>query len=732
MDQTALLAILRKYWGYGSFRPLQSEAMSNVLTGRDTVVVVPTGGGKSLCYQVPAVALPGTAVVISPLLSLMKDQTDALHQCGVHSGCINSMQSSKEQADVLKRVRAGGLKLLYVAPERLASSGFLDLLREITPSFFAIDEAHCISSWGHEFRPDYLKLSMLKQLFPQSAIIALTATATEKVRADIVRQLRLRNPEILVGQFDRPNLTYRVGRRVDEWSQIREVINRHRGESGIIYCISKRRVDDLSAALREAGYKALPYHAGMEKAERRHNQEAFIRDETDIIVATVAFGMGIDKSNVRFVLHAQAPKTIENYQQEAGRAGRDGLPSECILLWTKGDFGLWRRIISELDEEPRRVAEAKLSQLSRFCEDSVCRHKALVQYFGQPFEKGNCGACDHCLGENLPKKTVQVIGQRVTVRDPLIIAQKILSCVARLGESFPIGYIGRVLVGSKDRRIAEYGHDTLSTYGILRSESRGDVRDWMTQLAEQECLALTSNGHVSHVTEKGWQVLRGTLTPSLERTEGPSDPRLVEELRLLRRRIADELNIAAIVVFSDAVLHELAARRPSTMAAFRQVSGVGENKAMQFGRRFVECIVRWCDKYGVEPNVALKLHRRAVATLTDSPSANFVEQRAYEMFRRGASVDDVVVALRRARSTVVGYLTTYIRKNGTEDSAPWVEAATASRILRAAEIVGTEQLRPIFEYLGEKISYEEIRIVLACLRNAQDRELPVAVERRCA
>jgi ATP-dependent DNA helicase RecQ len=364
-----LREVLQKYWGYNSFRPLQEEAMSNVLNGRDTVVVLPTGGGKSICYQAPAVALEGVAVVVSPLLSLMKDQTDALRQCGVPAGCLNSMQSAKEQADVTKQLRANELKLLYVAPERLASSGFVSLLQEIKPSFFAIDEAHCISSWGHEFRPDYLKLAILRDLFPQATITALTATATQRVRADIVKQLKLNEPDVLVGSFDRPNLTYRVERRTNEWVQYCEVIDRHKNESGIIYCISKRKVDELTAALCDAGYKARSYHAGMDGSERRRNQDAFIRDEVNIIVATVAFGMGIDKSNVRYVMHAQAPKTMENYQQEAGRAGRDGLASECILLWSKSDFALWRKIFRELEGDARTTAEGKLSQLSRYCEE---------------------------------------------------------------------------------------------------------------------------------------------------------------------------------------------------------------------------------------------------------------------------------------------------------------------------------------------------------------------------
>ncbi len=723
----ALLPVLRKYWGYDSFRPLQVEAMTDVLAGRDSIVVLPTGGGKSLCYQVPAAARDGVAVVVSPLLSLMKDQTDALRQCGVPAGCLNSMQSAREQAEVTARLKASELRLLYVAPERLASSGFINFLRQIKPSFFAIDEAHCISSWGHEFRPDYLKLAILREVFPNAAITALTATATKRVREDIARQLRLRDPDVLVGSFDRPNLTYRVRRRTNDWRQICEVIERHRGESGIIYCISRKKVDDLSSALVEAGYKALPYHAGMEPDERRRNQDAFIHEKVDIVVATIAFGMGIDKSNVRYVLHAQAPKTLENYQQEAGRAGRDDLPSECLLFWAKGDFALWRRIIGELEDDARRVAEAKLSQLSRYCEESVCRHRALVQYFGQPFDKPQCGACDHCLGENREISRAQIVTRMAPVHDSLTIAQKVLSCVVRMGGVFPIGYVSRVLVGSRDERIAEREHEKLSTYGILRSEERGNVRAWVGQLASQGYLQLSDTGEIARVSDDGWQVLRGKTIPRLEslvarngkpaeQEPNPAELKLFEELRVLRRQIADERNVAAFVVFSDATLKEMAARRPGSIRAFRQVSGVGETKAMQYGARFVRCITVGCKSMDLPLDVAVEPRSRNVQ-IPPEPLPNFVEKRAFEMFRRGDSIDDVVVTLKRARSTVVRYLTDYIQRERIDSPAPWVPANTRSAIEQAAEKAGTEQLRPVFDALAGAVDYESIRIVLCCMRN---------------
>jgi ATP-dependent DNA helicase RecQ len=443
--------------------------------------------------------------------------------------------------------------------------------------------------------------------------------------------------------------------------------------------------------------------------------------------------MGIDKSNVRYVMHAQAPKTIENYQQEAGRAGRDGLPSECILLWSKSDFALWRKILRELEAEARNVSEAKLTQLSRYCEESVCRHKALVQYFGQAHNKGNCGACDHCLGETKVKTAplTRTLGQRVATTDPLMISQKILSCVVRMAGSYPIGYVGRVLVGSKDKRIAEYGHDTLSTYGILRSEERSVVRDWLGQLVDQEFLTLTSNGEISQVTDKGRQVLRGEITPALVRSEGESDPRLFEELRVLRRRIADERNVAAFVVFSDAVLHEMSARRPSTIAAFGRISGVGENKAMQYGRRFVECITTWCTAMDMPLDVTTSTSKKSPNSIPQVPLINFVERRAYELFRRGDSIDDVVVTLKRARSTVVEYLTGYIQRERIRDPRPWVDQETVARVQDAADRVGVERLKPVFDQLGGSVDYETIKIILGCWQNAAGSELSRAAAGHC-
>ncbi len=395
-----LASVLRKHWGYESFRPLQLEAIQHVNEGRDSVVVLPTGGGKSLCYQVPAVCSGKLAVVVSPLISLMKDQVDALRACGVAAACVNSSLTPAARKAVADDVRAGQLNLLYVAPERLVTERMLDFLTEAEVAFFAIDEAHCISQWGHDFRPEYRRLRVLKERFGGVAVHAYTATATDRVRRDIADQLGLHEPAILVGDFDRPNLTYRVHRRVDRFRQVESVVARHPNESGIIYCISRKEVDETAAALREQKVKAVAYHAGLSDDERHRNQDAFLEDKAEVVVATVAFGMGIDKSNVRYVVHSGMPKSLEHYQQEAGRAGRDGLEAECVLFYSGADITLWKRMLGDLEPDARAAAESSLDEIARYCAGATCRHKTLVEHFDQTFEKGACGdGCDVCLGE---------------------------------------------------------------------------------------------------------------------------------------------------------------------------------------------------------------------------------------------------------------------------------------------------------------------------------------------
>ncbi len=719
MNVNSLVEVLRKYWGFDGFLPLQAEAMSCVLEGRDSVVVLPTGGGKSLCFQAPAMCLDGVAVVVSPLISLMKDQVDALRNCGVPAAFANSTLSTAERRRVAEDVRAGRVRLLYLAPERLLAEGTLKFLKSARVSLVAIDEAHCISSWGHDFRPEYRGLGVLKGAFPHVGIHAYTATASETVRQDIALQLRLTAPEILVGSFDRPNLIYRVQRRADRLKQICEVLDRHAGESGIIYAIARRDVDQTSAVLAELGYRVLPYHAGMPDNDRRRNQEAFVEEKVDTIVATVAFGMGIDKSNVRYVIHAGMPKSLEHYQQESGRAGRDGLEADCCLFYSGQDYGLWKRMIEESEPEARDGASRSLSAMMSFCTGVQCRHRAIVEYFGQQLEGDSCGACDVCLG------------QLDLVDDPLIVGQKILSCVLRLQERFGGDYTAKVLHGSEEQRILQQRHNQLSTWGLLGEDSLRTIRDWIEQLVGQDFLVKVGEYNVLNVTPEGRRLLKGEVAPRLLRSAKTAKPRatadswegvdrgLFDELKRLRHETAAIQNVPAYIVFGDATLREMARRRPSTQNGFRLVKGVGEKKLADHGQAFGERIVAYCRANEVPMDVEPEPVAEAAARPSRVKSGpSMAGTRAFSFFRQGYSVQQVSEQMDRATSTVYGYLAEFIRYEKVADPSLWVDAATVERVVQAARQVGTERLKPIFELLDGQIGYEQIRIVVLCLKQA--------------
>ncbi len=712
------LVELKKHWGYDSFRPLQREAIDCVLGGRDSVVVLPTGGGKSLCYQVPALCGNQVAVVVSPLISLMKDQVDSLIASGINAASLNSSMSAADQNEVTQQVRAGELRLLYLSPERLVLPSTVAFLKSVGVRFLAIDEAHCIIYWGHDFRPEYSQLSKLREDFPDASVHAFTATATARVRDDIARQLNLADAEMLVGNFDRPNLIYRVHRRNDPLSQMRAVIDRYPKQSGVIYCISRKEVENTAATLNSLGYSAKPYHAGLSDGVRSEHQEAFINEQVDIIVATVAFGMGIDKSNVRFVIHAAMPKSLEAYQQESGRAGRDGLPAECAMLFSGSDLMTWKRMNggSEL-----------LDAMYSYCTRSLCRHQMLVEYFGQTLKHegaGGCNACDVCQGE------------LNAVDNPLIVAQKILSCVHRVNQRYGAHHVANVLLGSSAKKILEQGHDKLSTYGLLSEHSKNAIVDWVEQLVGQGFLMKAGEYGTLAITESGRELLRGDATPELYHTAPAAkksssraaddwegvDRELFESLRALRRELATEKGIPPFVVFHDASLRDMARTRPSALEKFATVQGVGEKKLADYGQIFVERVAEHC----VANDVAMDQGSVAGGSgmsipLSDArPKVKMLNQAkvtAFESFARGCSVEDVANKIERAKSTTHGYLSEYIRAKEVTDSSPWVDPDNIIRIQAAASEVGSlEKLSPIKEKLGDEFSYDEIRVVVDCLR----------------
>ena len=600
MDQ--LGEILTRYWGYDSFRPLQREAIAAILEGRDSVVVLPTGGGKSLCFQLPALVRPGLALIVSPLIALMKDQVDTLVANGLPAACLNSSLSADRRAAVIAGLRESRYRLLYVSPERVAGGGgeaFMALLAQAQLSFIAVDEAHCISQWGHDFRPEYRQLVRLRDAFPGVSMHAFTATATGRVRNDIRAQHQLSSPLELVGSFDRPNLVYRVLARANLQRQVTDILARHGGEAGIIYCPTRKAVDALATSLAEAGVRARPYHAGMDDAARSDNQDAFLDEHVDVIVATVAFGMGIDRSDVRFVIHAGAPQSLEHYQQESGRAGRDGLEAECVLVYSTADFLKWRLML-ERNGELTDGRLALLRDMERYATAVGCRHRHLLSYFGERYTGEDCGACDYCLGEL----------ERVS--EPALIARKILSCVARVGQRFGASHVTNVLRGSATPQVAARKHEALTTFGLLKDCTAAEIRGYIEQLVANGLLRQTDDSYpVLGLTSSGIGLLKDARTqpeltlarqrrpvkdrvPRRARVETESwrdvDRDLFERLRALRLQIARSRGVPPYVIFHDTTLREMARTKPSSVDALRHVYGVGARKAEDLGEAFIAVI----------------------------------------------------------------------------------------------------------------------------------------------
>ncbi len=599
---TDLAALLKRTFGYSKFRPLQREIIEATLADQDVFALLPTGGGKSLCFQLPALARPGLTVVVSPLIALMKDQVDQLQASGVAATFLNSSLNAEESRSRLAGLHRGQYKLLYVAPERLMLDGWVENLKAWNVTCLAIDEAHCVSEWGHDFRPEYRQLARLRAALPDVPVMALTATATERVRADIIAHLKLRNPQIFVASFNRPNLTYRVIPKDQPTRQIIDFIRKREHESGIVYCASRAAAERVAEALASRGWPARAYHAGLEAEERSRNQEQFLRDDTRIICATIAFGMGINKPNVRWIIHHDLPKNIEGYYQETGRAGRDGLPGDCLLLFSAGDIAKQTHFLDEItSEHEQAVARAQLRQITHYAESGGCRRSELLGYFGETFPLDNCGACDNCLE---PRDTY----------DGTIVAQKLLSCVYRIQQNsrFTVGlnHIVEVLTGADTDKIRRWGHDRLTTYGIGKELSRPAWAAVGRELTRLGYLAVAEGEFATlEVTEAGMNVLRTrtpiTLTKPMDlpkakrvtRREGDiaCDEILFERLRTLRRTLADERGVPAYIVFGDTTLRMMARQYPATVDELEGIPGVGEKKRAEFGELFTNEIAAYLE-----------------------------------------------------------------------------------------------------------------------------------------
>lgn len=729
--ETRIREVLQKFWGFDELRPLQGRAINASVVGRDSLVVMPTGGGKSLCYQIPPIIAERTDVVISPLISLMKDQVDGLRSAGYPAAALHSGLSAERRRELEQQIRNGEIRLIFAAPERALTSWFLNMVERLNVRAFAIDEAHCISQWGHDFRPEYRRLAELRDRFPNASFHAFTATATPRVQDDIVDQLHLHDPERLIGIFDRPNLTYRVLPKTDLQRQIIDVLRRHHRQAAIIYCISRADTEKMAATLAANGVNAAHYHAGMEPGPRQKTQEAFAREDLDVVVATVAFGMGIDRSDVRCIIHAAMPKTIEHYQQETGRAGRDGLPAECVMFYSSGDVIRWEGLIemsAERAPNPDEVIEAQgrlLNVMQRFCQSHKCRHKSLSAYFGQDYDKPNCEACDLCLGDVEPYE------------DSTVLAQKILSCVARTGQYFGAAHIADVLRGGNTARVRKCKHNELSTYGLLKKMSREEIKSAMYQLIDQGVLVQTpGNLPILKLNDDSVAVMRSEREVKLMRPKAviadkagqtareQVDQRLYDALRHWRQDEAKQRNVPPYVLVDENTLRELAIVRPTNGRSLKQVHGLGIKRQQELGESITDAIAKYCKDNELQTDI---IANADIKRPRKSGKSNATRQQAFDMFERGCSFKEVVKATGRAASTVGTYLEQYVEEYQPNSIETWVDDKTYHRVLDSA---GTaERLKPIYDRLDGKVSYEVIRAVLAHSRNRFEQSMGDSQER---
>lgn len=716
---------LRAVFGFNAFRPNQEVIIRSILGGRDVFAVMPTGGGKSLCYQLPANMMDGTAVVISPLISLMKDQVDAAAENGITAAFMNSSMGGNEISEVYRMLRYKKIKLLYIAPERFAMSHFIETLKASHISMFAIDEAHCISEWGHDFRPDYLTLSSIRKEFPSTPIAAFTATATEQVQEDIIKKLGLSRPYIVRASFNRPNLFYEVRQKSKVEHQILEFLKERPDESGIIYRTTRDSVSETADFLRSAGINALPYHAGLSPEERKANQEAFNKDEAQVIVATIAFGMGIDKSNVRFVLHGDLPKNIEGYYQETGRAGRDGEPAVCLLFFSRGDIPKLRYFIDRIeDERERSIALDKLNQMSGYATHNVCRRRQLLAFFGENYPEDNCGGCDICTGS-------------VEEVDITTDAQILMSAISRTKERFGAGHVIDVVTGADTKRVRELGHNEIKTYGAGGHRDKKYWRTMTDELLAQEMLRQEGGPYpVLKLTPKGHDVLYGRAEARAIRKEekarktpteassdsGPYDTALFGRLRALRKGIAEDHQVPPYVIFSDKTLRDMSRYMPVTTEEMHRIGGVGHAKLERYGADFIREISNYRDENpDIRPAAGRSSDHPAISQgLSKLKKKGETVEETYLLIKKGMSIDEAAKHRNLSPSTIGAHLEKLIGIGRDIDIDLLIGQAKRIEIERKFLSSGQWGLGPVVEHFNGRVSYEEARLVRARLLRKQE------------
>jgi len=707
--------ILKKVFGYDEFRPLQAEIIDSVLNRQDALVIMPTGGGKSICYQIPAMIFDGPTVVVSPLISLMKDQVEQLAELGVSAVCLNSSISLQEYGKNIDLIKQGKTNLLYIAPETLLKSGILDLLSSAKVSCLAIDEAHCISEWGHNFRPEYRQLAGVRSRFSDAVCIALTATATPRVQQDIKNSLNIKSSNEYISSFDRKNLFIRIVPKADPVDQTISFIRQFPDQSGIIYCFSRRQVDDLSKMLEGKGFSVCPYHAGLSDEERKKNQELFIKDDVLIIVATIAFGMGINKPNVRFVIHYDLPKNIESYYQEIGRSGRDGLRSECMLLFSYGDIQKIKYFINQKPAHEKRMANIHLQALLELAETEICRRIPLLSYFGEEYSIKTCGMCDNCLSD---KKELQ---------DITVYTQKFLSCVKRTGEIFGAVHVVDVLRGSESKKVLKFGHQDLSTYGIGKDLSKKQWFHLSRQLLHKGLVTQDMEYGGLKLTEKSWDVFKGkeNVYGRIEADEikvvkkKPTekitdfDEKLFDRLRKKRKEIADEAKVPPYVIFSDRTLIEISAFFPQTIENMKNIYGIGEEKLKKYGFIFLEIICEYCEKHSINERPK-EIGQRKRKTSKQTGKLRHV--LIGEAYNAGESIEKIMARYNIKLVTVLDHLFKYLLEGNQIRSDGLLSVSALSQkevqpVLETFERLGAEYLSPIFKEHNGNISYEDLKII---------------------